>query len=72
MTIASPGLDRHRTAVLACRVVRPSRRTLLGLVLALAVTALAAPPASAVPPIRHVFLVILENQSYDETFGPDS
>jgi hypothetical protein len=27
--------------------------------------------ASAVPPIRHVFLVVLENKSYAETWGPD-
>src|SRR5258706_4478032 len=24
------------------------------------------------PPIRHVFTIILENKSYDETFGPNS
>jgi hypothetical protein len=28
--------------------------------------------ASAVPPIKHVFIVILENKDYDETFAPDS
>ncbi len=31
-----------------------------------------APTASfAVPPIRHVFLIVLENKSYSETWGPD-
>jgi len=31
------------------------------------------PPAvaGAVPPIRHVFLIVLENKSYAETWGPD-
>src|ERR1700738_2031674 len=24
------------------------------------------------PPIRHVFTIVLENKSYDETFGPNS
>src|ERR1700738_4013828 len=24
------------------------------------------------PPIRHVFTIVLENKSYDETFGPSS
>jgi len=27
-------------------------------------------PASALPPIRHVFLIVLENKSYEETWGP--
>ena len=27
--------------------------------------------AGAVPPIRHVFLIVLENKSYPETWGPD-
>jgi hypothetical protein len=34
---------------------------------------LAAPPAgAALPPIRHVFVLLLENQSYALTFGPQS
>jgi phosphatidylinositol-3-phosphatase len=43
---------------------------------ALAVTALGAgiphrPPATAaLPPINHVFIIVLENQGYDTTFGP--
>ena len=28
-------------------------------------------PAGAVPPIRHVFLIVLENKSYAETWGSD-
>lgn len=28
--------------------------------------------ASAMPPIRHVFLVTLENKNFEETFGPNS
>lgn len=30
---------------------------------------LAAAPANPLPPIRHVFTIILENQSFDSTFG---
>jgi len=30
---------------------------------------LAAQPAKVLPPIRHVFTIILENQTYDSTFG---
>jgi len=33
---------------------------------------LAIPAAAQRPPIRHVFTIILENKSYDETFGPNS
>ncbi len=35
-----------------------------------AVTPTAAGAQEAAPPIRHVFLLILENQSFDTTFGP--
>jgi len=33
---------------------------------------LAIPAAAQRPPIRHVFTIVLENKSYDETFGPNS
>jgi phosphatidylinositol-3-phosphatase len=33
---------------------------------------LAIPAVAQRPPIRHVFTIILENKSYDETFGPNS
>jgi hypothetical protein len=33
---------------------------------------LAIPAIAQLPPIRHVFTVVLENKSYDETFGPSS
>jgi phosphatidylinositol-3-phosphatase len=43
---------------------------------ALAIVAFAAahvaPAGAAVPPIKHVFIVILENESADSTFGPGS
>src|SRR5213079_1384209 len=68
---ALPDLDRTSSRLLASGPVRRARM-ILALGLAAACSALAAPPASAVPPIRHVFLVILENKSYDETFGSDS
>jgi hypothetical protein len=46
-------------------------------VLAAAPTTAAAKPArpaasTAPPPVKHVFVVNLENKGYDETFGPDS
>lgn len=31
-----------------------------------------APPPPALPPIRHVFLLVLENMTYSRTFAPDS
>ena len=40
-----------------------------------ALTVLAAAPARAadsLPPIRHVFVIVLENKDYDENFGPTS
>lgn len=49
------------------------RRTLTRLAIAaLACGALAVAPAGAaarLPPIKHVFIIMLENKSYDETFG---
>jgi len=30
------------------------------------------PPVQALPPIRHVFVLLLENQAYEATFGPGS
>ena len=47
--------------------------------LALAVTALfggvstgTSPAATGLPPIKHVFVIVLENKDYDVTFGPNS
>ena len=28
--------------------------------------------ADVMPPIRHVFVIVLENKDYDESFGPTS
>jgi phospholipase C len=45
------------------------------LALALALTLGIAPPAAAdvtPPPIKHVFVIVLENKGYAETFGPGS
>ena len=36
-----------------------------------AVSTTAAAARGGVPPIRHVFLIVLENKSYTETWGPD-
>jgi hypothetical protein len=47
--------------------------TRLAAVLVVAVALLAAPAqASALPPIKHVWIVVLENKDYDVTFGAKS
>jgi phosphatidylinositol-3-phosphatase len=45
---------------------------IVALAVAVLVQGTLAAGASALPPIRHVFLVWLENKSYAETFGPNS
>ncbi|HET7757311.1 MAG TPA: alkaline phosphatase family protein [Steroidobacteraceae bacterium] len=48
-------------------------RTLVPLALgALAAASAAAPPVRALPPIRHVFVLVLENEPYAASFGPGS
>ena len=44
----------------------------LALALALALAALPAAAQAALPPIHHVWVVVLENKGYDETFGAGS
>jgi phospholipase C len=49
------------------------RRTLLTLLLAaLGIAATVAPASAAPPPIKHVFVVVLENKGFDTTFGKNS
>jgi hypothetical protein len=48
-----------------------SRRLALLTALLLALVA-AAPAGAAPPPIGHVFVIVLENENADTTFGPDS
>jgi phosphatidylinositol-3-phosphatase len=51
--------------------MRPGVRALALLLAALgARTGAAVPPPAALPPIRHVFVLLLENQSYQVTFAP--
>jgi|SRR5579864_3648587 len=52
----------------------PTRNIVLSWLLAQAVcgAALAAPAAPALPPIRHVFVLVLENHSFAVTFGATS
>ena len=45
------------------------KRLLLGTALVLLLT---APPAAALPPVKHVFIIVLENKDYEQSFGPDS
>ena len=56
------------------RLVTQARARLPGLgALLMAMHALAAPANhSPLPPIRHVFIVLLENQAYAQSFGPGS
>jgi hypothetical protein len=42
------------------------------LVAVFAALTLAPPAGAALPPIKHVFIVVLENKNYDDTFGKDS
>jgi hypothetical protein len=46
------------------------RTTIAALLLVLA--AAFATPAAALPPVKHVFIVVLENKDYEQSFGPDS
>ena len=54
--------------------MRGVRRRLLLLLLLSPVSGLLAPGAAfaALPPIRHVFILVLENKDYGATFGPGS
>ncbi len=69
-----PRTSRRRVggrAVLA--VLAAAGLTVTGVLAASPTTAAAKPAASTQPPpVRHVFVVNLENKGYDETFGPDS
>ena len=51
---------------------RLSRTTLLAVALTGCSGAPPPPPLQALPPIRHVFVLVLENQSYAVTFGQQS
>src|SRR3954449_1296819 len=44
-------------------------RRLLPVVLALAALAPCAPASAAAPPIKHVFVIVLENHEFGDTFG---
>jgi hypothetical protein len=51
--------------------MRPVRR-LAGLVTAFIVAFAATPAHAALPPIKHVFVIWMENKDYETTFGPNS
>jgi hypothetical protein len=48
------------------------RVAVLAALLTVALPAVARAAAAPQPPIRHVFVIVLENESASETFGPDS
>ena len=49
------------------------RRAFIACLLAsAALFALAGPATAAPPPIKHVFVIALENKGFDTTFGPNS
>src|SRR3954451_12264082 len=49
------------------------RRLTLGIVLAVAMAlALPAAGSAALPPVKHVFVIVLENENADSTFGANS
>ena len=50
----------------------PVRRLLAAVAAAAALLAAAPAGASALPPVKHVFVIWLENESYDSTFGAGS
>jgi hypothetical protein len=50
----------------------PMRRTVTALVAAFACVFVPAAHAAPLPQIKHVWIVVLENRGYDETFGPTS
>src|SRR5947208_5772514 len=52
--------------------MRPMRRASVLCLLLSAFCFLAPASASALPPIRHVFVLVLENKDYNTTFGPQS
>jgi len=54
------------------RRLRALRLLLLAPLLSAAAAGPPAAPLQALPPIRHVFVLLLENQSYSITFGKDS
>ena len=45
-------------------------RRLLVLLVAAAALVVPAAPASALPPVKHVFVIVLENKGVEDTFGP--
>lgn len=69
-----PLVTRVRTAglVLAACIVAGLISVPGGRVVAAPTMSTAKAAAIKAPPIRHVFIVNLENKGYDETFGPDS
>ncbi len=44
----------------------------VGALAVVAAVAFAAPAHAALPPVKHVFIVVMENKNYDETFGDNT
>jgi phosphatidylinositol-3-phosphatase len=58
---------------MSCRPARvASALAALALAVCTSTAATAAVPAAALPPIHHVFVLVLENRTYEDTFGAHS
>src|SRR5438094_2041944 len=69
--VASNSKHTGRQVTRRQSVNRSMRRLLLVLLAVATLTQLAAAaPASALPPVRHVFVIVLENKGVEDTFGP--
>jgi hypothetical protein len=56
----------------ARRLVEKEVRSILTAALAVTLVLAAAAPASALPPIKHVFVIVVENKDYEQNFGAAS
>ena len=50
----------------------PRVRRLISLAVLLAACWATPARAEELPPVKHVFVIVLENKDYDESFGPES
>src|SRR3954452_16550440 len=70
----APPLTTYLRAPTPGFAIMPRMRHLFGLALAasLALVLTSTAGAASLPPIKHVWIVVLENKDYEQTFGKDS